>query len=90
MMLNRLLVLGALLVASGIVLLAYGAIGQGNVSAGGFILIGPLPIVFGTGNSGEELAFLSVIVGILMVVLLLKIALRFRNLAHEGDRRTDE
>jgi uncharacterized protein (TIGR00304 family) len=88
--LNRLLVLGALLVASGIILVAFGAVGQGSVSAGGFILIGPFPIVFGTGSNGEELAFLSVLVGVLMLVLLLKMAPRFRNPAHEGDRGTDK
>ena len=69
-------VLGALLVVAGVALVAYGAAGQGNASAGGFILIGPFPIVFGTGSNGGELALLSVLLGVLMVVLLLVMALR--------------
>jgi uncharacterized membrane protein len=74
--LNKVLVLGALLVVAGVALVAYGAAGQGNASAGGFILIGPFPIVFGTGSNGGELALLSVLLGALMVVLLLVMALR--------------
>lgn len=70
------MVLGALLVVAGFALVAYGAAGQGNASAGGFILIGPFPIVFGTGSNGGELALLSVLLGALMVVLLLVMALR--------------
>jgi uncharacterized membrane protein len=76
--LNKVVVLGALLVAAGVVLVAYGAAGQGNASTGGFILIGPFPIVFGTGSNGGELALLSVLLGVLMVVLLLVMALRLR------------
>jgi uncharacterized membrane protein len=74
--LNKVVVLGALLVVAGVALVAYGAAGQGNASAGGFILIGPFPIVFGTGSNGGELALLSVLLGVLMVVLLLVMALR--------------
>lgn len=90
MTLNKLLVLGFLLVAAGIVLVAYGSVEQGNVSTGGFILIGPFPIVFGTGSNGGELALLSVLLGGLMVVLLLVMASRFRTLTHEGEEETNK
>ncbi len=90
MTLNRLPVLGFLLVVAGIVLVAYGAGGQENASVGGFVLIGPFPIVFGAGNGGGELALLAVLLGGLMIVLILLMVFRFRTLTHEGDEGTDK
>ncbi len=43
---------------------------QGNVSWGGFVLIGPIPIVFGNGKYGSVVSILSLVLGILMIVLL--------------------
>jgi len=45
--------------------------GEGSVSTGGFILIGPFPIAFGSGPNGPLLSILAVVLGILMLVLLL-------------------
>ncbi len=81
---------GFLLVAAGVVLLAYGSLGQGNVSSGGFILIGPLPIVFGTGSNGGELALISVMVGIVMVFMLLVAIWRLRSLTGKGQKEIDK
>ncbi len=67
-----------------------GVVGGGNTSAGGFILIGPFPIVFGTGGNGGELALLSVVLGILMITVLFISAWRFRALTHEGPEETDK
>lgn len=90
MKLNRSLALGVLPVIAGIALVAYGAGGEGNVSSGGFVLIGPFPIVFGTGTGGRDLALLSVLMGSLMVVLLLAVVFRFRALTYEGAEETDK
>jgi uncharacterized membrane protein len=76
--LNKAVILGVLLVVAGVALVACGVAGQGNASAGGFILVGPFPIVFGTGSNGGKLALLSVLLGVLMIVLLLVMALRLR------------
>jgi uncharacterized protein (TIGR00304 family) len=67
---NWLFAVGILVVLAGFALVAYGSMSQGSVSTGGFILIGPFPIVFGSGGNGPQLAILSVLVGIVMLVLL--------------------
>ncbi len=87
---SKLVLAGIALVVVGIGLLAYGLGGQGNVSSGGFILIGPFPIVFGSGSSGGELALLSVILGVVMLVLLLVMGFRFKSLTREGGEETDK
>lgn len=84
MSLNRLFILGFLLVVAGIALVTFSALVQSNVSTGGFILIGPIPVVFGTGSNGWELAILSVLAGGVMVLLLLVMAARARALTSEG------
>jgi uncharacterized membrane protein len=43
---------------------------QANISVGGFVLIGPVPIVFGNGQYGIVLGILSFVLGILMIALL--------------------
>lgn len=68
---NRALItIGLLLALVGASLLVYDASSQGGTSAGGFILIGPFPIVFGTGSNGGELAILSVALGVMMLILV--------------------
>ncbi len=54
----------------GMALLSLGSLSQGNVSTGGFIIVGPFPIVFGAGAQGGFLALLSVVLGLLMIFLL--------------------
>lgn len=85
-----LFVVGFVLVVLGIALLAYGSAGQGSVSAGGFILIGPFPIVFGTGSNGGVLALISLLAGVVMVALLIVMAWRFRALTRKGSEETDK
>ncbi|MBI3859328.1 MAG: DUF131 domain-containing protein [Thaumarchaeota archaeon] len=48
-----------------------GLSGNAGASGGGFILIGPFPVVFGSGRYGGTLAELSLVLGVLMVALLL-------------------
>ena len=68
---QKLLLLGSLIFLAGFGLIVIGAIGQGNVSTGGVVFIGPFPIVFGSGPGGSVLALMSVLLGAVMVVLLL-------------------
>ena len=55
----------------GLTLILAGTAGQGNVSIGGAVFIGPLPIVFGSGPEGWPLALLSLLIGGAMVALFL-------------------
>jgi len=63
----------------GMALLVVGSATQGGASAGGFILIGPIPFVFGAGPSGSVLALLAVVVGVMMVVVLLYYSMAYRS-----------
>lgn len=68
---QRLLVAGVLIILAGFGLIAAGSAGQGSVSTGGAIFIGPFPIVFGSGPGGPTLELISVVIGGMMVALLL-------------------
>jgi len=57
------------LVGFGLVLA--GSAGQGNVSTGGVILIGPFPIAFGSGPSGLALVLVSTVIGGIIFSLLI-------------------
>jgi uncharacterized membrane protein len=70
-MAQKLMVLGLLIILAGFALVFAGASTTGTVSAGGVVFIGPLPIVFGAGPGGWELALGSVVVGAVMIILLL-------------------
>jgi uncharacterized membrane protein len=73
---SRLLAGGLAIILVGMVLIVLGSASQGNGSTGGFVLIGPFPIVFGTGPGGGQLASLALALGLLMVALLLLLAWR--------------
>ncbi len=68
---RKLLALGFLVFIAGLALILAGTMGQGSVSTGGVVFIGPFPIVFGSGPSGAELAVVSVVIGGVMLALLL-------------------
>lgn len=67
---NKLLVAGLLMIVAGMTVVLLGSSSQGGVSGGGFVLIGPFPVVFGSGTKGAQLATLALVVGLLMIVLL--------------------
>ena len=67
---GTLVVAGLVVVLLGFTLIVVGSLDQGSVSTGVFILIGPFPIVFGSGSNGGILALLSLMVGLLMVFLI--------------------
>jgi uncharacterized membrane protein len=69
--LSKLLALGLLLVVAGFGLLLVGSAGEGTVSAGGVIFVGPFPFVFGSGPGGWALALVSVVIGGVMVALFI-------------------
>ncbi len=75
---KRLLQLGLMLVLAGFGLVALGSAG-GSVSTGGVVFIGPIPIVFGSGPQGLDLAVASVVIGGVMVAMFLLMGLRRRS-----------
>ncbi len=75
MLTKKLYPFGLALLLGGLVLITVGSFQGGNVSAGGFVLIGPFPIVFGSGKYGGFLAVLSVVAG-LIVLVMVYVALR--------------
>ena len=68
---RKLLVLGFLVFLVGFGLIVVRVVGQGNVSTGGVVFIGPFPIVFGSGPAGWVLALMSVLIGAVMIALFL-------------------
>lgn len=66
----RLLFTGIIIIIAGMILLMFSVASQGSISTGGFILIGPFPIVFGTGQNASILALLSIIIGAIMLILI--------------------
>ncbi len=68
-----LILVGFLLVFLGTIVAASG--GKGDVEGGGVIMIGPIPIVFGTGEGAVTLAM---VLAIIMMVLWLAAALLMR------------
>ena len=77
------------MMSAGLVIVTLGSDGVSSASTGGFILIGPVPIVFGTGGNGSELALLSVFLGAVMVVLVL-LWTRSGALIRKGEEETDK
>jgi uncharacterized protein (TIGR00304 family) len=71
---------GELLIGSGIILILIGFLlifvgsliaasgGEGEVEGGGVIMIGPIPIIFGTGRGATIAAVLAVVLMVLWIV----------------------
>jgi uncharacterized protein (TIGR00304 family) len=53
--------------------------GASSASTGGFILIGPIPIVFGNGPNSSSLALVGMAITVLVVVAYLLTFLRWRS-----------
>jgi len=68
---NKFLWLGIAVLLAGFVLLASGSAGQGNVSTGGVVFVGPFPFAFGSQPEGWQLALASVVIGGVMLALFL-------------------
>jgi uncharacterized membrane protein len=65
--------LGMLIIFSGFLVVIVGAVlgAGGSTSSGGFILIGPIPIVFGSGPNSSMLASVALAISALVVVVYL-------------------
>ena len=63
--------IGFFIILVGIIIMVVAALlfGEGRESIGVFILIGPIPIVFGVGPEAAWLALFAIILGILSTVL---------------------
>lgn len=70
---GRLASLGILIIFVGFAVVFLGAFlgSGGSSSSGGFILIGPIPIVFGSGPNSGLLASAAVAISAVMIVLYL-------------------
>ncbi len=70
-----LLVVGILMVVAGFLLLIHSAIisipSETKISFGGAVLIGPIPVAFGGGPYGEQLAILALIIAVLLAIILM-------------------
>jgi uncharacterized membrane protein len=64
------LFVGFVIIVVGVVFVVLSsALGEGSVSAGGVIFIGPFPIVFGVGPDAAWLIVISLVIAVLMLVL---------------------
>jgi len=65
--------IGFLIILVGVIITVAAALlfGGGTASIGGFILIGPFPIVFGAGPEATWLTLFAIILGILCVIMFL-------------------
>jgi uncharacterized membrane protein len=69
----RLIWIGFTIIFVGILVVALGTFlgSSGSSSIGGFILIGPIPIVFGGGPDSGTLAIVAIAISAVMVVVYL-------------------
>ena len=61
---------GVVLLFLGFAMIVLGSFTGSNASVGGFVLIGPVPIVFGSGKDAGLLAILSVAAGLITIVMV--------------------
>lgn len=70
--------IGLALVLAGVAIVSVSSTAGENISTGGFVLIGPFPIAFGSGTNGPLLSALAVVLGVVMLVMLYITARRIR------------
>ncbi len=64
--------IGFFVVLAGIIFLVVAALSsEGSISFGGFVLIGPFPIVFGGGPGAPWLVLFAIILGIISLIMFL-------------------
>lgn len=80
----RIFLTGLAIVFFGIMLITLGSLGSGNVSAGGVIFIGPIPIVFGSGPNGGLLALISLVASV-AIVLWFYLTIRARRMTKQNE-----
>ena len=69
----RLTLLGFAIILAGFLVVVFGALTgpSGSTSSGGFILVGPVPIVFGSGPDSGMLAEVALVITVAMVAFYL-------------------
>jgi uncharacterized membrane protein len=61
---------GFFIILAGMIFLVVAALySEGSVSFGGFVLIGPFPIVFGGGPGAQWLVLFAIILGVLSLII---------------------
>ncbi len=74
-----LIIVGFLMFFVGVsILVVAAALSDGNLSVGGFILIGPIPIVFGVGPQASWMILFGTIIAILSVITFLALRRKTR------------
>ena len=70
---STLLVTGFLLIVAGILVMIYATLGvqHANVSYGGVVLIGPIPIIFGGGPYSRDLALIALALTVIVLAFIL-------------------
>lgn len=78
---SRLLPLGVVLIFAGFLVLVVGSFpgGSGSASVGGFVLIGPFPIVFGGGPNSGTFAEVGVVVTVATIAAYIVTLLVWRS-----------
>ncbi len=76
----KLYAVGVVLLFLGFAMIVLGSFTGSNATVGGFVLIGPIPIVFGSGKDAGLLAVLSVTAGFIMVVMVYVMLRRTRGM----------
>ncbi len=84
---SRLMLLGVVIMVVGFAVVVTGSLygPGGSGSSGGFILIGPIPIIFGSGPESGALASIALVITGAMIVLYLLSFLFWRS-----ERRREE
>lgn len=86
---GKILAFGFVLILAGFVLVFLGSIGGTSISTGGFVMIGPVPIVFGSGTNGSIVAVLAVCMGLLMLFWFVLLARRTRAERPQTDKEEE-
>jgi len=76
----KLYAVGVVLLFLGFAMIVLGSFTGSNASVGGFVLIGPVPIVFGSGKDAGLLAILSVAAGLITIVMVYLMLRQIRRL----------
>jgi uncharacterized membrane protein len=84
----RLAFIGFAIIFAGFLVVALGASLGGSGSSGGFILIGPIPIVFGSGPGSGTLAAVALVITVAMVALYLLSFFLWRSGRRKAEVRT--
>ncbi len=87
MNLKTLYLFGFILVFAGFAFLVAGSVGSSNTSAAVVVFVGPVPLVIGSGPYGSQLALISLVASV-AIILLTYLWMRGRRAARHAERET--